>query len=138
MTTVDMAFVPIALISAALILQSWLWVRLDRKVGIIVADFQEALQAWVDYAEKLKAERDEHAEALKQALATNAELIATDAATDAEQAEALQAQLTKNLEDTLAALQDTPDKPKLEGVDQATDVVKGGKPDAPDLKNVKG
>lgn len=96
-------------------------VALMGRVERIVGSFDDAVQAWVDYAEQLKAERDQYAEDLKAAVATNEQLVATDAATDAEQAAALQAQLGQQLADALAKLQGAPsedirpkDKPKLE------------------------
>jgi hypothetical protein len=78
---------------------------LSRRVEFIMGNFDDAVQAWVDYAEELKGERDQYAEALKDALATNAKLVAIDAENDAAQAAALQEQLTGQLEGALAALQ---------------------------------
>jgi hypothetical protein len=67
-----------------------------------MASFDEVVAQWVAYAEALEDERDQLETALSEALRVNAQLVATDAAEDAAQAEALQAELTKKLEDALA------------------------------------
>jgi hypothetical protein len=109
-------------------------VALMGRVERIVGQFDDAVNAWVEYAEQLKAERDQYAADLKAAVATNTQLVATDAATDAEQAAALQAQLTAQLTGALEKLQAAPSegsKPKDKPV-----LGPGKQPDKPEYSTV--
>lgn len=84
-------------------------IALNRRVEHIVSRFTEVVQAWVDYAKSLRDERDVLAGKLEEALATNAELIATDAEQDAAEYAALREELTAQLEDALASISGEPE-----------------------------
>ena len=83
-------------------------IALNRRVEHIVSRFTELVQAWVDYAKGLRDERDSLAGQLEVALATNAELVATDAEQDAAEYAALREELTAQLEAALASVTGEP------------------------------
>ena len=92
--------------------------RIEQKVDSLMASFEEAKQAWVTYAEDLKAQRDAavaaltdaqtQAQAAADALAAfQADDAATDAQALADQAQAFADELTTALE----SVQDLPEQP---------------------------
>ena len=93
--------------------------RIERKLDTLMASFEEAKAAWVDYATELKAQRDEAVAALEQAqtaaqtAADNlAAFQADDAATDAAQLADQAQTFADELSAALDAVKEPPAEPE--------------------------
>jgi len=93
--------------------------RIEQKVDYLMASFEEAKQAWVDYATELKSQRDAAVAALESAQTAaqqNADALAAfqadDAATDAQQLADQSQALADELTAALDGVQNPPTEPR--------------------------
>jgi deoxyribodipyrimidine photolyase len=93
--------------------------HIAQKVDTLVASFEEAKTAWIDYANNLKTQRDEAVAALESAQGRAqeaadqlAQFQSDDAATDAQQLADQAAAFAQELQDALDSVQDAPEEPE--------------------------